>query len=91
MQYLSLRVTDSLNFVMSQLSAFPKHFWIKRTEEIMCFPNFSYWATKTIMGPISDVKYYDVVQKVWNYDNTLKPDAMKIFLKWYADKLKDEF
>jgi len=75
-----IRIIDSLNFVASPLSAFPKTFGFEELKKGH-FPHFfDTTENQNYVGPMPDVSFYDV--------DTMDKNAREIFLKWHAEKIK---
>src|SRR5436190_19772438 len=80
---LGLKIIDSMSFVASPLSAFPKTFGLKELKKGY-FPHFfNTVENQNYTGPIPDVKYYGV--------DTMKHDVRKDFLNWHAEKVKEGY
>ncbi|XP_039294128.1 uncharacterized protein LOC120353641 [Nilaparvata lugens] len=80
---LRLRVIDSVNFVASPLSSFPKTFGLKELKKGY-FPH--YFNTKdnqNYVGPMPDTSFYRA--------DTMKPDARKEFLKWHTERVAEGY
>jgi len=78
-----IKIIDSHNFVASPLSAFPKTFGLNALKKGY-FPHyFNTSENQNYVGPIPDVKYYGV--------DTMENTARKQFLKWHANKVKENY
>ena len=80
---LSIRFTDSLNFLQMPLKSFPKTFGMDELQEGY-FPHyFNKECNKNYVGSISSKKHYDY--------NQMKQDEGTKFLKWYEERVSDNY
>ena len=78
-----IRFIDSINFVASALSSFPKTFGLKELKKGY-FPHFfNKPNNQNYIGPIPNKKYY-------NYDQ-MSISNRKAFLEWYNDKVSEQY
>ena len=79
----NIRFIDSINFIQSKLADFPKTFGLTEIKKGY-FPHFyNTPENQNYVGPIPDVKYYGPDQ--------MMPDVRNKFLKWYQDRLDENF
>ena len=80
---LSIRLIDSLNFLMMGIKDFPKTFGMNELKKGY-FPHyFSEECNKNYVGSIPSKKHYDY--------NQMKPKDRKEFLKWYEDRVSENY
>ena len=80
---LSIRFTDSLNFLQMTLKAFPKTFGINELKKGY-FPHyFNKECHKNYVGPIPSKKHYGY--------NQMRPDKITKFLKWYEECVSENY
>ena len=80
---LSIRFTDSLNFLQMPLKSFPKTFGMDELNKGY-FPHyFNKECNKNYVGSIPSKKHY-------GYNQT-KPDKRTRFLKWYDDRVSENY
>ena len=78
-----IRFTDSINFIQSRLSDFPKTFGLTEMKKGY-FPHFfNVPENQDYVGPIPDVKYYGPDQMMFN--------DRKKFLKWHQDRIDENY
>ena len=76
-----IKIIDSHNFVASPLSALPKTFGLNELKKGY-FPHyFNTNENQNYTGPIPDTKYYG--------SDTMNKPAREAFLKWHAEKVKE--
>ena len=82
-QALTIKFTDSLNFVASVLSAFPKTFGLKELKKGY-FPHYFHKEChQNYIGPIPSKRQY-------GYNQMSSPNR-KAFLEWYDTSKKFDF
>ena len=80
---LSIRFIDSLNFLQMPLKSFPKTFGMNELKKGF-FPHyFNKECNKNYVGPIPSKKHYGY--------NQMKPDERAKFLKWYDDRVSENY
>ena len=80
---LSIRFIDSLNFLQMPLKSFPKTFGMNELEKGY-FPHyFNKTCNKIFVGPMPSKKHYGY--------NQMKPDERTKFLKWYDDRVSENY
>ena len=80
---LSIRFIDSLNFLLMQLKSFPKTFGMNELKKGY-FPHyFNKKSNWNYRGPIPSKKHYGY--------NQMKPDERAKFLKWYDDRVSENY
>ena len=80
---LSIRFIDSLNFLQMPLKSFPKTFGMNELKKGY-FPHyFNKKCNENYVGPIPSKKHYGY--------NQMKPDERAKFLKWYDDRLSENY
>ena len=80
---LSIRFTDSLNFLQMPLKSFPKTFGMNELKKGY-FPHyFNKECNKNFVGWKSSKKHYGY--------NQMKPDQRTKFLKWYDDRVSENY
>jgi hypothetical protein len=80
---IRLKIIDSHNFISAPLATFPKTFGLNELKKGY-FPHyFNTKENKNYIGPLPDKKYY-------GYD-TMKKDAREAFLKWYVEKIRENY
>ena len=80
---LSIRFIDSLNFLQMPLKSFPKTFGMNELKKGY-FPHyFNKKCNKNYVGPIPSKKHYGY--------NQMKPDERAKFLKWYDDRVSENY
>ena len=80
---LSIRFIDSLNFLQMPLKSFPKTFGMNELKKGF-FPHyFNKECNKNYVGTIPSKKHYGY--------NQMKPDERAKFLKWYDDRVSENY
>ena len=80
---LSIRFIDSLNFLQMPLKSFPKTFGMNELKKGY-FPHyFNKECNKNYVGPMPSKKHYGY--------NQMKPDGRAKFLKWYDDRVSENY
>ena len=80
---LSIRFIDSLNFLQMPLKSFPKTFGMNELKKGY-FPHyFNKKCNENYVGPIPSKKHYGY--------NQMKPDERAKFLKWYDDRVSENY
>ena len=80
---LSIRFIDSLNFLQMPLKSFPKTVGMNELKKGY-FPHyFNKKCNKNYVGPIPSKKHYGY--------NQMKPDERAKFLKWYNDRVSENY
>ena len=80
---LSIRFIDSLNFFQMPLKSFPKTFGMNELKKGY-FPHyFNKKCNEKYVGPIPSKKHYGY--------NQMKPDERAKFLKWYDDRVSENY
>ena len=80
---LSIRFIDSLNFLQMPLKSFPKTFGMSELKKGY-FPHyFNKECNKDYVGTIPSKKHYGY--------NQMKPDERTKFLKWYEDRVRENY
>ena len=80
---LSIRFIDSLNFLQMPLKSFPKTFGMSEFKKGY-FPHyFNKECNKDYVGNIPSKKHYGY--------NQMKPDERTKFLKWYEDRVRENY
>ena len=80
---LSIRFIDSLNFFQMPLKSFPKTFGMDELKNGY-FPHyFNKKCHKNYVGSILSKKHYGY--------NQMKPDERAKFLKWYDDRVSENY
>ena len=80
---LSIQFIDSLNFLQMPLKSFPKTFGMDELKKGY-FPHyFNKECNKNYVGPIPGKKHYGY--------NQMKPDERAKFLKWYDDRVSENY
>ena len=80
---LSIRFIDSLNFLQMPLKSFPKTFGMNELKKGF-FPHyFNKECNKDYVGTIPSKKHYGY--------NQMKPDERTKFLKWYEDRVRENY
>ena len=80
---LSIRFIDSLNFLQMPLEAFPKTFSMNELKKGY-FPHyFNKTCNENYIGSIPSKKHYGY--------NQMKPDGRTKFLKWYDDRVSENY
>ena len=78
-----IRFIDSINFVNDALATFPKTFGFSELKKGY-FPHyFNTLENQQYIGPIPAMHYYD--------PDHLKPDNRTKFLKWYQDRVAENY
>ena len=80
---LSIRFIDSLNFLQMPLKSFPKTFGMNELKKGY-FPHyFNKECNKNYVGTMPSKKHYGY--------NQMKPDERSKFLKWYEDRVSENY
>ena len=80
---LSIRFIDSLNFLQMPLKSFPKTFGMNELTKGY-FPHyFNKTSNKDYVGSIPSKRHYGY--------NQMRPDERKKFLKWYEDRVSENY
>ena len=80
---LSIRFIESLNFLQMPLKLFPKTFGMNELKKGY-FPHyFNKECNKSYVGPMPSKKHYGY--------NQIKPDERAKFLKWYDDRVSENY
>ena len=80
---LPIRFIDSLNFLQMPLKSFPKTFGMNELKKGY-FPHyFNKECNKNYVGPMPSKKHYGY--------NQMKPDERAKFLKWYDDRMSENY
>ena len=80
---LSIKLIDSLNFLMMGIKDFPKTFGMNELKKGY-FPHyFNNECNKNYVGSIPSKKHYGY--------NQMKPKDRKEFLKWYEDRVSENY
>ena len=80
---LSIRFIDSLNFLQMPLKSFPKTFGMNELKKGY-FPHyFNKECNKNYVGRLPSKKHYGY--------NQMKPDERTKFLKWYDDRMSENY
>ena len=80
---LSIRFTDSLNFLQMPLKSFPKTFGMDELKKGY-FPHyFNKECNKNYVGPMPSKKHYTY--------NQMKPDERSKFPKWYEERVSENY
>ena len=80
---LSIIFIDSLNFLQMPLKSFPKTFGMNELKKGY-FPHyFNKECNKNYVGPMPSKKHYGY--------NQMKPDERAKFLKWYDDRVSENY
>ena len=80
---LSIRFIDSLNFLQIPLKSFPKTSGMNELKKGY-FPHyFNKECNKNYVGPMTSKKHYGY--------NQMKPDERAKFLKWYDDRVSENY
>ena len=80
---LSIRFIDSLNFLQMPLKSFPKTFGMNELEKGYFSHYFNKECDKSYVGPMHSKKHYGY--------NQMKPDERAKFLKWYDDRVSENY
>ena len=80
---LSIRFTDSLNFLQITLNKFPETFGMDELKKGYVPHYFNKKCHKNYIGPIPSKTHYGY--------NQMKPDDRTKFLKWYDDRLSENY
>ena len=80
---LSIRFIDGLNFLQMPLKSFPETFGMNELKKGY-FPHyFNKECNENYVGPMSSKKHYGY--------NQMKPDERAKFLKWYDDRVSENY
>jgi hypothetical protein len=81
--HLKLKIIDSINFIQSSLSAFPKTFGLKELKKGY-FPHyFNKPCNQNYVGPLPSKKHYGY--------NQMKTEERQKFLDWYNKKISENY
>ena len=80
---LSIRFIDSLNFLQMPLKSFPKTFGMNELKKGFFCHYFNKKCNWNYVGPIPSKKHYGY--------NQMKPDERATFLKWYDDRVSENY